>query len=193
MLASDSTKTELNVTEDPIQYYPGQPLPSEYWSRPIDSQLREWSVIAGNWLVGASGNGNFNYVAPYNDAPETAHILWSRTDLAGSGAGLVGGSTDNGYYTGDAYEGKFAGSVIIDGVLYYNRNLNALRGANALPQEVVAVDLHTGEELWTQNWNNTRLAFGQILHWESLNGHGDYSYLWATMHLILCLVKGYMA
>jgi len=89
------------------------------------------------------------------------------------------------YYTGDAYEGKFMGSVIIAGVLYYNRYSESLTDLffNTVPknvQEVVAVDLHTGKELWVQNWNNTRLSFGQILQWNTGNGHGDYSFLWAT-------------
>ena len=76
----------------------------------------------------------------------------------------------HGYYTGDAYEGKFSGSIIIAGVLYYNRF-----EARAPTQDVVAVDLHTGEELWVKNWDNTRLAFGQILYWDTLNGHGAYA------------------
>ncbi len=181
MLSSDSEKTPLYVLDTPIEYYPGQALPTEYWSRPIDSQLREWSVIAGNWLSPQTGLTGAQYNSaiqtPYNDAPETAHILWSRNDLAGSGAGLSGGETDgHGYYTGDAYEGKFLGSVIIAGVLYYNRYT-----ALSPIQEVVAVDLHTGQELWRQNWNNTRLAFGQVLHWNAANGHGDYAYLYATV------------
>ncbi len=38
---SDSDPVELVVLADPIDFYPGHSLPSEYWSRPIDSQLRE--------------------------------------------------------------------------------------------------------------------------------------------------------
>ncbi len=183
MLASDSEKTALTVTDEPVEYYPGMPLPAEYWTRPIDSQLREWSSIAGNWLAPVTGlsSATNNRIALSNDAPETAHVLWARNDLGGSGSGLVGGEQydDHGYYTGDAYEGKFGGAIIISGVLYYNRDLNYLFGGG-ITQDVVAVDLHTGKELWVKNWNNTRLAFGQILYWESPNGHGAYSYLWAT-------------
>lgn len=40
-LASDSEKLTLVVQEEPIPYYPSVPLPSEYWTRPIDSQARE--------------------------------------------------------------------------------------------------------------------------------------------------------
>jgi outer membrane protein assembly factor BamB len=174
MLASDSEKTPLYVLDEPIQYYPGQALPPEYWSRPIDSQLREWSPIAGNWIATPT-----NRLALSNAAPETAHILWSRNDLGNSGAGLVGGEELNGqhgYHTGDAYEGKFTNSIIIGGVLYYNRYI-----AKNPIQEVVAVDLHTGKELWRQNWNNATLSFGQILNWDTPNGHGAYSYLWSVV------------
>jgi hypothetical protein len=182
MLASDSTKTALTVTESPRQYYPGQPLPTEYWSRPIDSQLREWSSISGNWFQ--SGGYTSSSVADFesNAAPESAHILWSRQDLGSSGAGLVGGlsNDEHGYFTGDAYEGKFPGSVILAGVLFYNRYAGSVLGDAAF-QTVVAVDLHTGKELWEQNWNNDSLSFGQILNWNTPNGHGAFSYLWSVV------------
>ncbi|MBN2260648.1 MAG: hypothetical protein JW702_08880, partial [Clostridiales bacterium] len=48
-LASESEVLELVVTAEPIQFYPGHALPTEYWSRPIDAQLREWSSISGSW------------------------------------------------------------------------------------------------------------------------------------------------
>ncbi len=46
-----STKTvNLVVQAEPLQNYPDQPLPTEYWSRPVDAQLRSWNSISGNWL-----------------------------------------------------------------------------------------------------------------------------------------------
>ena len=113
-LASDSEVTELVVQENPVEYYPGVPMPTEYWTRPISSQFREWSSIAGNWVTIP-----LNFYAPYNDAPETAHILWAKQLTTG---GLVGGDLgENGYQTGDAYQGIWANSAIINGILYYNR------------------------------------------------------------------------
>jgi outer membrane protein assembly factor BamB len=166
--ASDSEILELVVQEDPIEYYPGVPLPSEYWTRPIDAQHREWSPIAGSWLADQP-----NYQAPYNDAPETGHILWAKPLTTG---GLVGGELGNhAMECGDAYEGKFDDSVIINGILYYNRFCQEGRGG-LVSQGIVAVDLRTGEELWFRN--NTRLTFGQIFYWDSFNVHGAYAYLW---------------
>lgn len=50
MEESYSDEVELIVQEEERQYYPGHELPTEYWSRPIDSQLREWASVTGNWL-----------------------------------------------------------------------------------------------------------------------------------------------
>jgi len=182
LLASSSAVLELEVQTDPIPYYPGHSLPSEYWTRPINAQFFEWSVIAGDWLIPAGGYTMppipkyhpFNY-----EAPESGHILWTKPYTQGGLAGGVLGDVQ--YEMGDAYEGKFAGSVILSGVLYYNRFENQGTNNVDLDQEVVAVDLKTGEELWTKNWNNERLAFGQAFYWDSYNYHGVFGYLWTTV------------
>ena len=108
MLASTSEKLALNVTEEPLAIWPGAPLPTEYWTRPIDPQLREWYSIAGNWLVTPP-----NRLTDYNDdAPETAHILWTKQLATGGLAGGLYGEADPvSMETGDAYEGFFAGSA----------------------------------------------------------------------------------
>jgi len=91
--------------------------------------------------------------------------------------GLAGGSTgDSSYGTGDAYEGKWSGSVIISGVLYYNKF-----ESGQPQQEIVAVNVRTGEELWTKSLNNSRIAFGQVLDWKGFNYMGTFSYLWITV------------
>ncbi|MEM3050609.1 MAG: PQQ-binding-like beta-propeller repeat protein [Candidatus Bathyarchaeia archaeon] len=176
-LASDSPVTELVVQSEQIPYFPGFPLPNEYWTRPINAQFHEWAPIAGNWLrpAGSYTMPPIPKYHPYNeDAPETAHILWTKQYAQG---GLTGGDLGNVQYEmGDAYVGKFLGSVIIDGVVYYNQFQST--GGTAVEQPVVAVDLKTGEELWRRNWNNTRLAFGQVFFWDSFNYHGAFAYLW---------------
>lgn len=176
--ASESEITVLVVNEDAVEYYPSTPLPTEYWSRPINAQYREWSSISGNWLAPSSlfGSDTGQWFKPNNDGPESPHILWSMP-LGDTMGGLAGGETgDSSYGTGDAYEGKWSGSVIISGVLFYNKF-----EANKPVQEVVAVDLHTGEELWTKSLNNSRIAFGQVLDWKGFNYMGTFSYLWTTV------------
>ena len=181
MLASDSEKFVLVVTEEPREYYPGFPLPQEYWTRPIDAQMREWSSIAGNWLAQSAWSQRLiNRFAPYVEGPMTAHMLWAKPLDEG---GLVGADFfatdmyDIGYEHGDAYQGKFLGAVIMNGVLFYNRWYPR---SNVL-QEVVAVDLHTSEELWCRTLgNNETLDFGQIIYFKSMNMYGAFSYLWTT-------------
>ncbi len=179
--ASDSEILELVVQADPIPIYPGVPLPTEYWTRPIDAQAREWSVIGGNWLgIAQFADTLAGAEAPNNDyAPETAHVLWTKP-LEDGGLAGVG---ENSIFCGDAYEGKFAGTVIINGKVFYNK-FNSI-GGNNVEQYVVAVDLHTGEELWsrplmTPDGFNRRLSFGQVMEFTSFNVQGAFAYLWGT-------------
>ena len=184
MEESTSAELQLIVQQDPVPYYPGFPLPTEYWTRPIDAQKREWSTISGNWL------DPWPYIpwdpsmriAPYNDAPETGHILWTKPLLAMGG--LVGGQLgDHSFEDGDAYEGKWLPPIIIGGMLFYNQ-FEAQGGSN-VEQTVVGMNLRTGEEIWTRpltdsNGGIDRLEFGQIFYWDSYNYHGVFGYLWTT-------------
>jgi len=186
MLASDSEELTLTVQSEKIPYYPGVPLPTEYWTRPIDAQAREWSSIAGSWLYVP----RYKY-APYNDGPETAHILWVEPLTIGGIAGGALGTQeleDLGYHgmeCGDAYEGKWggrvmgwgaAGPIILAGYLYYRD------GAYAMPRMYHCVNLRTGEELWAKTFlNNQSITFGQLFYWDSYNNHGVYPYLWVNV------------
>jgi outer membrane protein assembly factor BamB len=183
--ASDSIKIALNVTDEPIPYYPGHPLPNEYWTRPIDAQNREWAAIAGSWLETTPRN----YFAPYNDdAPDTAHILWTTPLTQG---GLVGGAlddtgelTEHSFEIGDAYEGKFGGGffaggnpLIVAGKLYYQK----YAGPDKY-KETACLDLHTGEELWSEVLlDNRTVSFAQLMYWDTYDYHGVYDYLWVEI------------
>jgi hypothetical protein len=179
MLASVSDKLALVVQEQRIDYYPGQPLPTEYWTRPIDAQLREWSPLAGSWIWGSGMFGGAdvpNHLAPYNnDAPETAHVLWAKPFTTG---GVAGGTTgEHSMSSGDAYEGKFPGPLMIEGKLYYTDG----GSGGVTPVVYHCVDVHTGEELWAKTFlDNRTISFGQLLYWDSFNYHAVFSYLWIT-------------
>ncbi|MCW4000714.1 MAG: hypothetical protein NWE93_10780 [Candidatus Bathyarchaeota archaeon] len=177
MLASDSENLTLVVRSDPIAIYPGNPLPGEYWTRPINSQLREWYSISGSsWM-----SGNFN------DGPTTPHVLWA-TELTNAGLfggelGLVGsGGTSVSFENGDAYEGKWINSFILAGRLYYQDAPGTLRAvASNMPVVYHCVDLRTGEEYWAKTFlNNKTITFCQALYWESYNSQGVFAYLWVV-------------
>ena len=166
LLESTTEVLEVVVTEEPRVPYPEQPLPTEYWTRPIDPQLRIWSLIAGNWLQ-REKNSN----VPYNDdAPETAHVLWTQPITTG---GLTGGlwtDVPASSETGDAYEGKWANSIVLNGILYYREHDIDLNSEDI----TVAIDLHTGEELWRMK---DTYDYGQVYYWNSFNYDGVYTWL----------------
>ncbi|MGB9842084.1 MAG: hypothetical protein ACPLKZ_05095 [Candidatus Bathyarchaeales archaeon] len=181
--ASDSAVLELVVLPEPVPIYPGVPLPTEYWTRPVDAQFREWKNICGNWLgIYQFGDTLAGSIEPGNeDAPETAHVLWTKPLEEG---GLVGAPLgDYSYFCGDAYEGKFSGTVIINGKVFYNK-FNTI-GGTAVDNYVVAVDIHTGEELWKRalippNGTRQTLSFGQVMEFNSFNVQGAFAYLWTS-------------
>ena len=173
IMQASTISMKLVVQQDPLPNYPDQPLPTEYWTRPIDAQLRSWYSISGNWLARPD-----NSIALYNDyAPETAHALWARDiTLGGLTGGTLGDNIPTSHESGDAYEGKFPNSVILNGVLYYNRMPAPISGT-AYPQKgIYAVDLHTGKEIWFKN--DTTISFGQTLYFNSFNTDGTFNYIW---------------
>ncbi|MCW3999943.1 MAG: PQQ-binding-like beta-propeller repeat protein [Candidatus Bathyarchaeota archaeon] len=177
--ASDSAPLTLIVQEEPIKLYPGNALPGEYWTRPIDSQLREWYTLAGSWLYTPANN-----FAPYNFAPESAHVLWTEPltlgGLVGGDYGLIGsGGTSVGMGIGDAYEGKWSSRIILDGRLYYSESAAGGLTSPTPPVTYHCVDLRTGEEYWQKEFpNNASISFGQLLYWQSMNYQGTYGYLY---------------
>ena len=102
----------------------------------------------------------------------SAHILWTKPLSEG---GLVGAPLNNsGYDVGEAYEYQFAGSLVINGVLYFNQYPSSY--ANAA-KTLCAVDIRTGQLLWTKPgvWMNR----GQLLDFSTENQHGTFAYIWA--------------
>ena len=176
MLESDSAVVELVVQADPIAYYPDNPLPQDYWTRPIDAQLRSWVVVTGNWLDPTSVPQP--YVGGNAEAPESAHILWTKPLTLGGIAGMEGVATEYPEFSfshGDAYEGKWNSRIIIDGILIYTHR------TSERPLYYTALDVRTGEELWRKVFlDNQTIAFAQNVKWDGYNHHAVYPYVWVT-------------
>ena len=169
-----SNEFKLVVQEEEITGWNPAPLPTDYWTRPIYGENREWSKIGGNWFgipltygSGATSSGGFN---PYSTAPETGHIVWTKEQAWG---GVVGGASDTTYYSGLSYEGKFGPPIIMQGKLFYNTPLSNQGSSGG----AVCVDLRTGEEIWHQP---ITLSLGEIYNYDSPNQHGAIPYLWRT-------------
>jgi hypothetical protein len=181
-----SATTTLTVQETQIESaYPPNPLPTEYWQRPINSMNRNWFSLGGNWLGlggGQFGNtglydannggrtrGNFN---PYTTAPNSAHVLWTKpVAFGGQIGGEFGDSETSLYATGTAYENKF-GAVILNGIVYYTQYPGAATNFGPL----TAVDLRTGQTLWTVNASNP-LRCGMVYNFITGDQYGGHAYL----------------
>ena len=110
---STSKEMTLTVQEDIVPSYPTMPLPTDYWTRPVPYEYREWWTISGDFpwrgpsggpmwdqlypdtnpywggyqLTGMGGpwRGTFT---PWVQGPNSAHVAWKRQYSIG---GIVGG------------------------------------------------------------------------------------------------------
>ncbi|HLN46490.1 MAG TPA: PQQ-binding-like beta-propeller repeat protein [Candidatus Sulfotelmatobacter sp.] len=151
---------EFTVQANPIASWPSSPLPTDYWTRPVSPENREWWPILGYYpSTGVVGGGAYwpadtnryssNYAfVPYVQAPNTAHVVWKRQGAMG---GLVGGPS--GQYSYQSGGGNpslvFAGrcyqsitkvtKTLVNGT-YYDQPTSVWQ----------CYDLRTGEVYWEQ-------------------------------------------
>jgi outer membrane protein assembly factor BamB len=193
---SKSSVLTLTVQQEPISSTPDVPFPTDYWTRPIYAENNNWYSIGGNWLGAGVAPGMYNATGnynPYTTAPTTSHILWTKpVAFGGTVGGDYGGSQTGNYYSTSQYEVKFS-PIIINGVLYYQQ----IPGSNTSPAGWVAVNLRTGQTVWTSNYPKTApsslnlastptegtcttLKQGQVFYYTSPNQYGSLAYLWST-------------
>ena len=162
-------------------------MPNDYWARPLNSANRDWYVIAGDWLAGATGGGGASINTPFlrpqgtyggvpqqlvtTSGPTSAHILWTKPYYMG---GIMDAYYETTGYQTAHYQGLgWTGNTILQGKTYY-----APRTTDHTTLGYTVVDLYTGETLSEEN--NTKPTFGQIYNYESPNQHGGFAYLWRT-------------
>ncbi len=157
----------------------GYPLPTEYWTRPINGENTNWYSISSNWLsVQSVSNEPLGRYQPDGTGPNIGHIMWTKPVAAG---GVIGGNTSTDpvlgdtFYNGQSYATRAYNPIIINGKLIYTLPL----GENRLGGGTIAVDLTTGEQVW---WANiTQQTFGQLLSYQEPNQHGGLApLLWYT-------------
>jgi hypothetical protein len=176
-----SAVTTCTVQQDPIAALPQNPIPNDYWQRPINWENQGWYQISGNWFGDINqwenwqAHGNTMGYNPNTEAPESAHVLWTFPIAMG---GQIGGSiySDNdksNYFVGKSYKEFWTPPVIMNGIMYYNSPLG-------LPpqQGVTAVELRTGKILW-HNENIPTIKFGSIYSEHNPNEVGGFPYLWS--------------
>ncbi len=173
LLSSNYTDT-LTVQTDPVQpVIPNvDPLPTEYWSRPIEGQNTPWYQVASYWLNNAAdrdNGGSQNRYQPNGIAPTSGHIIWTKPTedggLVGGGNFSVPGETFN---AGHQYQTRFTNQIIMAGRLYYQESWEFAGGGG----DWVCVDLQTGEEVWRNRTMSASPSFGYYYDWDTQNDHG---------------------
>jgi hypothetical protein len=174
--ADDSEVISLTVQEEPIPSYDrSPPLPTDYWTRPVYAENKNWWQVADSWLMkdydlmsrSFAGSPAF---APYSAAPQSAHLLWTKPIIPG---GIAGGRLgDKDFYTGISYEQFFEG-MILNGVIFYTEH--GLTGTSSYGTRFI--DLYTGKDYPLMYMNNTNVAFAQLIETDNPNEHGVIPYL----------------
>ncbi|MGB9960234.1 MAG: PQQ-binding-like beta-propeller repeat protein [Candidatus Bathyarchaeales archaeon] len=118
--------------------WPPSALPTDYWTRPVTVQHREWASILGNY-PDPNVNPRYDYAGPYTIAPNTAHVVWKRQQGV---AGLIGGYLGSAHVGNQETTGYGYPSVIYAGRAYQTMTVTI----NGVPTTCAACyDLRTGE------------------------------------------------
>ena len=176
---SQSPKYSLVVQEAPVSSWQASPLPSDYWTRPISPNNREWWVIGGNCPNNEMGGGtgtegwpdntniyrsNYKFT-PYVQGPNSGHIVWK---MQGPGFSGAHGGLINGAYTKyqqadqDFNGGSFSfgtagpGTAGNPNIVWQGRCYQSITKVfNGVTQAVwTCYDIRTGEILWERTGVN---------------------------------------
>jgi outer membrane protein assembly factor BamB len=159
------------------------PLPTEYWTRPIEGTNTEWYRVSSNWLGNAKDadyGGSENRFQQDGIAPNSGHILWTKVTEDG---GVVGGGNfsvpGEVFNAGHQYQTRFTDQIIMMGRLYYQLPVTWSGGGGGW----MCVDLRTGEEIWyktlgVSGTGTSNPIFGYYYDWDDMNQHGIVNPSW---------------
>jgi hypothetical protein len=183
-----TTSQVVNITvqsEQVMSWY--SPLPTDYWTRPISLNNREWNVIGGNYpwdemRLAGSMNGAPSYLGPYVTTSHTAHMVWMRQDAFP--VGIIG--AEAGQY-GNKGSGQTP-SLIFEGRCYQTRTIRWDNGT--MLSCAVCYDLRTGELYYaiptgapwygmTPTWIEYNMGTGA-----EVTGGGEVNTITASLKLI---------
>lgn len=155
---------DLVVQQEQVLSWPASLLPTDYWTRPVHPQNREWWSILGNYPpTGVYGGEDPNWPAntnpyalaqygyvPYVQAPKSSHIVWMRQySLGGIVGGVIGPQSLlhnpglSGANAGDSVDGH--PTMIYAGRGYYS----SIRPFNGVSENVwQCYNIRTGELFW---------------------------------------------
>ena len=177
-----SSKTKyVTVQQEPVYSPPNSyPLPTEYWTRPIEGQNVDWWKISSNWLGRQSPQLAEERLRNPDDGvgPTTSHVMWTKPIQEG---GVVGGTNTfvegEGYYIGTTYNRRFNNPIIMYGILYYTEPESIPVTTTTAGGLTKAVDIRTGQEIWSERiaGPNNIFQFGYVYtSGDNPNMHGTW-------------------
>ncbi|MDR1992736.1 MAG: PQQ-binding-like beta-propeller repeat protein [Nitrososphaerota archaeon] len=191
-LGSISASVPFTVQEDPIPTSMTNPLPTEYWSRPIYSTNFDWGTQLGsNWwgLGGPSFSITGGYdaqgnVQPYGQAPKSAHMLWTKpTGFGGQPGGEIAADQESQFTSSSIMINHF-NPIIVYGILIHQEwpTANNPSGLDK-PSMWKAIDLKTGTTIWEKQrgiTNNEDIIWGQIQKFHTIQEYGSFATFWSS-------------
>jgi len=97
--AASTAEQQVVVQSEMLMSWPPSPLPTDYWTRPVIAEFREWAPIIGdypwygpgggaNWPADTNPywSGRYSFV-PYTQGPTSAHVVWRRQGIM---SGIIG-------------------------------------------------------------------------------------------------------
>ncbi len=165
---------ELVVQEQQVMSWPLAALPTDYWTRPISPENRDWWVIAGHCPFNGVGGGtewpvntntymsNYKFT-PWVQGPNSAHIAWR---VQGSVlSGIISGETgqlsapvayDEAFSTATGAYNAGPGTDGNPAILFQGRLYGKVMSVfNGNPMYVWrCTDVRTGEVIWEQPWTS---------------------------------------
>jgi hypothetical protein len=154
---TDCTSPPFNFevrTTSPYTYAADIPLPTGYWTRPINGENRLWYQISGDWRQ-ASYDSSYSKYNQYSQAPATSHILWvmSQTDANWVG-GLIGGTEYSMEISSASERSSLSVGRVANGRAYMVR-----------PDGTHCFDVKTGETLWVKTMPLGTFAVTPTFDW----------------------------
>ena len=187
-LPCESSVLTLTVQADPVEAsYKTPPLPTEYWTRSITAQNWDWGQIAGNWMnIETVWQGVFSSdkVQIYTTGPNSPHILWTKNTHFG---GVVGWPTESDqesqYMLTSMIISYISNPVVLNGIMFFRDYYAAAQtfgGASGGSGQWHAIDIRTGEEIWTRTAGETgseSISVAMPLTWHTRQEFGAWSFL----------------
>jgi hypothetical protein len=185
--ASESEVITVTVQEEQVEWiYHSPGLPEEYWTRPIYATNWAWADLGGHWYGlgvpafattgGYDATGNFN---PYSEAPDSPHIVWSKSTHIGGQPGLPIPGDQEHQYMSTTITKNFFEPTILNGVLYYSKKAGP-GGTNTAWE---AVDIRTGEVLWSRSAGESgseNIRMVQAVAYHTMQEYGSWAHLYGT-------------